>query len=177
MGTKARDKGRTGGSTPAILALQAAGISFSTHAFESHDLADGYGLQAARQLGLDPQWVFKTLLTDVDGSPTVAIVPVAGTLDLKLLAAACSGRRAQMLEPAIAQRLTGYVVGGISPIGLKRPLPTVLDDSVHALTTVYVSGGRRGLDIGLAPRDLIQITSARCAPLARRRQGNDPDER
>lgn len=160
---------RTAGGTPALVALQKAGYSFTTHSFEATGLDEGYGMQAARELGLDPSSVFKTLLADVEGNATVAIVPVDSTLDLKLLAAACGGRRAVMLEAAVAQRVTGYVVGGISPIGQKRRLATVLDDSALSLPQVYVSGGRRGLDIGIAPGDLATITGAKLAPIARRR--------
>ena len=111
--------------------------------------------------------MFKTLVAEVDGSPVVAIVPVSGTLDLKALAAACGGRRADLAEAATAQRLTGYVVGGISPIGQRRPLPTLLDESAILLATVYVSGGRRGLDIGLAPDDLLAVTGGAYAAIGR----------
>ena len=161
-------RGRPAAGTPALLSLQSAGIPFTIHAFDAGSLAEGYGMQAARELDLDPSSVFKTLLADVDGAATVAIVPVDGTLDLKLLAVACAARRAVMLDAAVAQRLTGYVVGGISPIGQKRPLPTVLDQSALSHPQVYVSGGRRGLDIGIAPVDLVAITRATVAPIARR---------
>jgi Cys-tRNA(Pro)/Cys-tRNA(Cys) deacylase len=153
--------------TPATLALTRAGIPFTTHAYDHDPRSSSYGLEAAAALGLDPAAVFKTLVAEVDGSPVVAIVPVSGTLDLKALAAACGGRRADLAEAATAQRLTGYVVGGISPIGQRRPLPTLLDESAILLATVYVSGGRRGLDIGLAPDDLLAVTGGAYAAIGR----------
>ena len=153
--------------TPATLALTRAGIPFTTHAYDHDPRSSSYGLEAAAALGLDPAAVFKTLVAEVDGSPVVAIVPVSGTLDLKALAAACGGRRADLAEAATAQRLTGYVVGGISPIGQRRPLPTLLDESAILLATVYVSGGRRGLDIGLAPDDRLAVTGGAYAAIGR----------
>ena len=153
--------------TPATLALTRAGIHFTTHAYDHDPRSSSYGLEAAAALGLDPAAVFKTLVAEVDGSPVVAIVPVSGTLDLKALAAACGGRRADLAEAATAQRLTGYVLGGISPIGQRRPLPTLLDESAILLATVYVSGGRRGLDIGLAPDDLLAVTGGAYAAIGR----------
>ncbi len=158
--------GRSGG-TPATVALQQAGVTFTLHEYAHDPRAESYGLEAADALGLDPQQVFKTLLADVDGTTVVGIVPVAGTLDLKALAAAAGGRRAEMTDPSRAQRLTGYVLGGISPIGQRRLLPTYLDDTAELWDLVYVSGGRRGLDIGLAPADLIAVTSAVTAPIGR----------
>jgi Cys-tRNA(Pro)/Cys-tRNA(Cys) deacylase len=153
-------------STPATVALRAAGIPFAEHSY-AHDPANtNYGLEAASALGLDPERVFKTLLAEVDGSLAVGIVPVTGKLDLKALAAALGGKRATMADPAVAQRRTGYVVGGISPIGQKTRHPTVLDESAELWDTVYVSGGRRGLDLELAPADLVRATAARIAPLA-----------
>ncbi|SFR75698.1 Cys-tRNA(Pro)/Cys-tRNA(Cys) deacylase [Agromyces sp. CF514] len=155
--------------TPATLALTRAGVDFRVHAYEHDPRAAAYGLEAAEKLGLDPERVFKTLLASVDGSLAVAIVPVAMQLDLKALAQALGGKRAEMADPAVAERKTGYVVGGISPIGQKTPLPTVLDESAIVCETVYVSGGRRGLDLELAPDDLVAITSAAYAPIARAR--------
>ena len=125
--------------------------------------------QAAEKLGLDPDRVFKTLLATVDGALAVGIVPVAMQLDLKALAHALGGKRAEMADPSLAERKTGYVVGGISPIGQKTPLPTVLDESAILCETIYVSGGRRGLDLELAPDDLLDVTSGRYAPIARTR--------
>lgn len=138
------------GGTPATVALQKAGISFTVHEYDHDPRAESYGLEAAHALGLDPEQVFKTLLADADGATVVGIVPVAGTLDLKALAASAGARRAEMTDPARAQRLTGYVLGGISPIGQRRALPTYLDDTAELWDRVYVSGGRRGLDIGIA---------------------------
>jgi Cys-tRNA(Pro)/Cys-tRNA(Cys) deacylase len=152
--------------TPATLALRAAGIPFTEHGY-AHDPANtNYGLEAASALGLDPERVFKTLLAEVDGALVVGIVPVTGRLDLKALAAAVGGKRAAMADPALAQRRTGYVLGGISPIGQKTAHPTVLDETAELWDTVYVSGGRRGLDLELAPADLVRATSAIVAAIA-----------
>lgn len=153
--------------TPATVALKRAGISFTAHSYDHDPSATSYGLEAAEALGLAPETVFKTLLADVDGELVVGIVPVTGQLDLKALAAAVGGKKAVMADPAAAERVTGYVVGGISPIGQKRRLRTVLDDSADAHPTVFVSGGRRGLDLGLAPADLVRATDATSAAIAR----------
>ncbi len=161
----ARRKG-TGG-TPATVALTRAGIAFTEHLYEHDPAAASYGLEAASLLGLDPARVLKTLLASVDGRLVVAIVPVAGTLDLKAVAAAIGGKRATMADPAEAERATGYVVGGISPVGQKRSHPTLLDESVAGFGKVYVSGGRRGLDLGLSPDDLVRVTGATLAPIGR----------
>ncbi|WP_366146544.1 YbaK/EbsC family protein [uncultured Pseudokineococcus sp.] len=127
----------------------------------------GYGQEAAAALGVDPARVLKTLVAEVDGSPLLAVVPVAGRLDLRALAAARGGRRAALCEPAAAQRLTGGVVGAISPLGLRRPLPVVVDASAAAHPTVLVSAGRRGLDVELAPADLVRLAGATYAPVGR----------
>ncbi len=153
--------------TPATVALAKAGITFSTHSYEHDPAAKSYGLEAAEALGLKTAQVFKTLLVDVDGKLAVGVVPVDKQLDLKAVAAALDGKKATMADPAAAERTTGYVVGGISPIGQKRRLPTVVDTTATEHDTVYVSGGRRGLDIGLSPADLIAVTAARTAPIAR----------
>lgn len=158
---------RGSGGTPATVALTRAGVAFTTHAYEHDPAATNYGLEAAEALDLDPARVFKTLFAEVDGRLVVGIVPVSGQLDLKALAAAVGGKKAAMADPAAAERATGYVVGGISPVGQKRAHPTVLDESALQFETVYVSGGRRGLDIGLAPRDLVAVTGAETAPIAR----------
>lgn len=152
--------------TPATVALRAAGIAFTEHAYVHDPAVTNYGLEAATVLGVDPDRVFKTLLADIDGALVVGIVPVTGKLDLKHLAAAVGGKRAAMADPAVAERRTGYVVGGISPVGQKSPHPTVLDETAELWDTVYVSGGRRGLDIELAPADLIRITDATVADIA-----------
>jgi Cys-tRNA(Pro)/Cys-tRNA(Cys) deacylase len=161
----ARKKGAPG--TPATVALTRAGVPFTVHAYDHDSAAASYGREAAESLGLDPATVFKTLLADVDGDLVVAIVPVAGQLDLKALAAAVGAKKATMADPAVAERVTGYVVGGISPIGQKRRLRTVLDESADAHERVYVSGGRRGLDLCLGPADLARVTDATRAPIGR----------
>ena len=153
--------------TPATVALDKAGIAYTPHAYE-HDAANtNFGLEAATVLGLDPEQVFKTLLADLDGSLVVAIVPVDGKLDLKALAAALGGKKAVMADPSLAERKTGYIVGGISPIGQKTAHPTVLDETAELFDTIFVSGGRRGFDLELAPADLLAITSGRTAAIAR----------
>jgi Cys-tRNA(Pro)/Cys-tRNA(Cys) deacylase len=154
-------------STPATVALTAAGIHFAEHAYD-HDPANrNFGEEAATVLGLDPGQVFKTLMVDIDGRLTVAIVPVTGKLDLGALAAAVHGKRAVLADPTVAERKTGYLVGGISPIGQKSTLPTVLDETAELFDTVFVSGGKRGFDIELAPADLIAVTAATVAAIAR----------
>ena len=153
--------------TPALKALDAAGVGYSQHEYAHDPRAESFGLEAATALGLDPAVVFKTLMVTVDGRLTVAVVPVAGRLDVKALARAVGGSKASMSEVAAAERATGYVAGGISPLGQKRPHPTVVDATALAHATVYVSGGRRGLDIGLDPTDLIALTQAIAAPISR----------
>ena len=162
----ARKAARSHG-TPATKALEQAGVAFTLHPYEHDPSAASYGLEAAELLGLDPAAVFKTLLADVDGRLVVGIVPVSGQLDVKALAAAAGGKRAAMADPAAAERTTGYVVGGISPIGQKKLLPTVIDETALDLPTVYVSGGKRGLDLGLAHRDLVHLLGATVAPIGR----------
>jgi len=161
------------GGTPATVALQHAGIRFTAHQYV-HDaghgsVATGYGLEAADKLGLDPDQVFKTLLADADGALIVAIVPVSGQLDLKALAAAVGAKKAVMADPKLAERKTGYVVGGISPIGQKTRLTTVLDETAELFDSVFVSGGRRGFDIELSPADLVTVTDAVVAAIGRDR--------
>jgi Cys-tRNA(Pro)/Cys-tRNA(Cys) deacylase len=155
--------------TPATVALRRAGIAFTEHAYAHDPSAASYGLEAAARLGLDPAQVLKTLLAVVEGRLVVGLVPVEGRLDLKAVAAAVGGKRATMAEPAAAERATGYVVGGISPVGQRTAHPTVLDVSALGFDTVYVSGGRRGLDLGLAPADLVRVTRASVAAIARPR--------
>lgn len=157
----------TAGGTPATVALTEAGIAFSTHSYEHDPAAPSYGLEAAEVLGLPAEQVFKTLLAEVDGELVVGIVPVGGKLDLKALAAAAGGKKAEMADPRLAERTTGYVVGGISPIGQRRRLRTVLDETAILYDTVYVSGGRRGFDLGLAPDDLLTLTHGTTAAIAR----------
>lgn len=153
--------------TPATVALTAAGIRFTEHTY-THDPANrDFGMEAATALGLDPDQVFKTLLADVDGRLVVGIVPVTSKLDLKALASAAGGRKAVMADPSLAQRKTGYIVGGISPIGQKNRHVTVLDETAELWDAIYVSGGRRGFDIGIAPADLVAVTDAVVADIAR----------
>ncbi len=155
--------------TPATTALTRAGVAFTVHPYAHDPAAPSYGLEAAAALGVEPERVFKTLLVDADGRLAVGIVPVHLLLDLKAIAAALGAKRAVMADPAVAERTTGYVVGGISPIGQKRRLPTVLDASATAYATVLVSGGRRGLDLELDPADLLRVLDARVATIARTR--------
>ena len=161
------------GGTPATQALAEAGITFTLHPYDhdprggGHGNGAGYGAEAARELGVDPFRVFKTLMVAADGRLTTAVVPVAGRLDLKALARAVGAGRAAMAEVAAAERATGYVVGGISPVGQRRRHPTVLDVSALDLPTIFVSAGRRGLDLELAPPDLVAITEAITARIGR----------
>ena len=158
---------KAGPGTPATLALTAAGIAFVPREYRHDPGAASYGAEAAEALGVEPERVFKTLLVDVDGELVVGVVPVTGSLGLKELAAAVGGKRAAMADPALAQRRTGYVLGGISPIGQKTRHRTVLDETAELFDTVLVSGGRRGFDIELAPADLITATGAITAAIGR----------
>ncbi|MFF4365911.1 Cys-tRNA(Pro) deacylase [Streptomyces sp. NPDC001594] len=162
----AKKKQQTAG-TPAITSLTASGVEFTTHAYEHDPAHPSYGEEAAEALGVSPEQVFKTLVAEVDGALTVAVVPVSGSLDLKALAAAVGGKRAAMADPALAERTTGYVRGGISPLGQRRRLPTVLDASASGHATICVSAGRRGLEVELAPTALATLTGAVLAPIAR----------
>lgn len=153
--------------TPAVRAAERAGIPFRLHQYEHDPAARSYGLEAAEKLGVDACQVFKTLVASVDGRLTVAVVPVERSLDLKQLASAVGGKRAAMAEVADAERATGYVAGGISPLGQRRALPTVVDESLLLQGSVFVSGGRRGLEIELAPEDLVRLLRAVPAPIAR----------
>lgn len=155
------------GGTPATVALDAAGIAYTVRSYEHDPTADSFGLEAAQALGVEPGRVFKTLLADTDRGLVVGIVPVDGLLDLKALAAAVGVKKAVMADPAAAERTTGYVVGGISPIGQRKRLRTVLDASAEHFDTVLVSGGKRGLDLELSPADLLAATGATYAPIAR----------
>lgn len=154
--------------TPAVLAARRAKVPFELLEYRHDPAAPSYGGEAAQALGLDPASVFKTLVAQADdGALLVALVPVAATLDLKALAAALGAKRVAMADPAQAERATGYVVGGISPLGQKRRLTTVVDESVRALARVHVSAGRRGLEIALAPDDLLRLCDATTARIAR----------
>ncbi|MFM6847605.1 MAG: Cys-tRNA(Pro) deacylase [Terrabacter sp.] len=160
-------KRKAAGGTPATVALAAAGIAYTAHPYTHDPRTTSYGAEAAEALGVDPARVFKTLLASLDSRLVVGIVPVTGHLDLKALARALGGSRAVMAEVAAAERSTGYVAGGISPFGQKRALPTVVDASALDHETVLVSGGRRGLDLEVAPRDLVAVTGAVTATIAR----------
>lgn len=155
--------------TPATAALTAAGIQFVEHSYDHDPANTNFGLEAADALGIEADRVFKTLLVDVDGALAVGIVPVTGTLDLKAIAAALGGKKAEMADAALAQRRTGYVLGGISPIGQKISHPTVLDGTAELFDTIFVSGGKRGFDIELSSADLVRITSAILADIGRPR--------
>jgi Cys-tRNA(Pro)/Cys-tRNA(Cys) deacylase len=148
------------GGTPATVALARAGIEFRMHEYAHDPRAESYGLEAAEALGLDPARVFKTLMATVDGRLATAVVPVSGQLDLKALARALGASRAAMADVVVAERATGYVAGGISPVGQRRPHPTVLDSTALDHPSVFVSAGRRGLDLEIAPADLVRITEA-----------------
>jgi Cys-tRNA(Pro)/Cys-tRNA(Cys) deacylase len=159
-------KHKPSGGTPATVALTSAGVAYTLHEYDHDPRAASYGLEAAEALGLPPDQVFKTLMASLDGSLVVGIVPVSGQLDLKALARALGARKAAMADPAAAERATGYVVGGISPLGQKRPHPTVLDSSALDQERVLVSAGRRGLDVELSPADLVTLTSATVSVIA-----------
>ncbi|MDH6433590.1 Cys-tRNA(Pro)/Cys-tRNA(Cys) deacylase [Streptomyces sp. SAI-144] len=164
---KKQKKQQQSGGTPATVALTAAGVPFTVHSYDHDPSHPSYGEEAAEAMGVSPDRVFKTLVADVDGALTVAVVPVAGSLDLKALATAAGGKRAAMADPALAERTTGYVRGGISPLGQRKKLPTVLDASASTHDTICVSAGRRGLEVELAPTDLAHLTKAVLAPIAR----------
>jgi Cys-tRNA(Pro)/Cys-tRNA(Cys) deacylase len=155
-----------GRGTPATALLTRQKVNHTLHSYEHDPRHDSYGLEAAEALGVAPERVFKTLLADVDGNLVVGIVPVVAQLDLKALAAAVGGKRAKMADVAAAERATGYVAGGISPLGQRRRLPTVLDASAEAFDTLYCSAGRRGLEMQLAPADLTRLLDATVAPIA-----------
>ena len=157
---------QSSGGTPATALLAKSGIAFALHPYHHDPRAEAFGDEAAEALGVAPERIFKTLIASIDGKLVCGVVPVAGHLDLKGLAAAVGGKRATMAEPAAAARATGYVVGGISPLGQKTRLPVVIDASAGEFDTVYVSAGRRGLQVELAPGDLVAATGATLAPIA-----------
>ncbi len=155
-------------ATPAAQALTRAGKPFTLHEYDPHAAdGSGYGDQAAAALGIDPGRLFKTLVVQSGGRLFVGVVPVAGMLDLKAMAGAVREKSVSMAESAAAERATGYVVGGISPLGQRKRLITVIDDSVTRWPTVYVSAGRRGLQVELAPADLVELTGAALASIGR----------
>jgi Cys-tRNA(Pro)/Cys-tRNA(Cys) deacylase len=152
--------------TPATALLTREKVVHTLHPYAHDPRSDGYGDEAAAALGVVPQRIFKTLIAAIDGRLVCAVVPVADRLDLKALAVAVGGKRAAMAQPVAAQRATGYVLGGISPLGQKTSLPVVVDASVQQFATVFVSAGKRGLQVELAPADLIRLTSAVCVHIA-----------
>ena len=163
----AKNSKAAGAGTPATVALTKANVPFTAHGYEHDPAAGSFGTEAAEALGVVPERVFKTLLAEVDGKLTVAVVPVSGSLDLKALASAVGGKKAAMADPAAAERSTGYVLGGISPLGQRKPLRTVVDESALEFDTVFCSGGRRGFEVELAPADLVRLTAAVTASIGR----------
>jgi len=155
-----------GRGTTATLALERAKIAFTLHEYAHDARAGSYGLEASETLGVPPEDVFKTLVASVDGALVVGVVPVHRQLDLKALAAAVGGKKAVMAEVTAAERATGYVAGGISPVGQKKRLPVVIDASAVELATMFCSAGRRGLEIEIAPADLIRAAGATVAAIA-----------
>lgn len=149
-----------GRETPATALLTRRGVRYRVHPYDVSPELPKYGAEVAAALGVPPERVFKTLVTEVDGVLTVAVVPVTGELDVKALAAAAGGKRAVLADRAVAERATGYVRGGISPLGQRRRLPTLVDLSALDFPTVHVSAGRRGLQIELAPAELVALTGA-----------------
>lgn len=166
---KKKQRGHQRGGTLATVALTRAGVDFVLHHYEHDPRAESYGLEAADALGLDPARVFKTLVATLDGELVVAVVPVTGELDLKALARVLGGSRAAMAEVAVAERATGYVAGGISPFGQRRRHRTALDVSALTFVSVFVSAGRRGLDLEIAPADLVATTEAVTGQIGRSR--------
>jgi Cys-tRNA(Pro)/Cys-tRNA(Cys) deacylase len=163
----AKNSKAAGAGTPATVALTKANVPFTAHSYEHDPAAGSFGTEAAAAMGVVPERVFKTLLAEVDGKLTVAVVPVSGSLDLKALASAVGGKKAAMADPAAAERSTGYVLGGISPLGQRKPLRTVVDESALEFETVFCSGGRRGFEIELAPAELVRLTAAVTASIGR----------
>ena len=153
-------------ATPATALLTKLRVPFTLHPYEHDPRAEAFGDEAAAALGVDPARIFKTLIATVDGTLACGVVPVAGRLDLKALAASVGGKRATMAQPAAAARATGYVVGGISPLGHRSRVPVVVDESASLFETVYVSAGKRGLQVELTPADLVRAAGARLAPIA-----------
>lgn len=160
-------KSRPAASTPATAALTSAGIAFTLHPYEHDDTESHFGDEAAAKLGVPAERIFKTLVLDTGAGLAVAVVPVAGRLDPKAAAHALEVKRVALAEARAAARSTGYVVGGISPLGQKHSLPTVVDESAGSYDLIMVSAGRRGLQVELAPQDLLRMTAGRYAPLSR----------
>ena len=156
-----------GRGTTATLALERAGIPFTVHEYAHDPRHESYGREASEALAVSPGRVFKTLIAEVDGALVTGVVPVEGELDLKALAAAAGGKKAAMAQVAAAERATGYVAGGISPVGQRKRLPVVVDESALGFNTVFCSGGRRGLEIELAPANLVRAAGATVARIGR----------
>lgn len=156
-----------GRGTTATIALERARIPFTVHEYVHDPRHDSYGMEASEALGVVPERVFKTLITEVDGKLVAAVVPVSGELDLKALAAAAGGKKAAMADVAAAERATGYVAGGISPLGQRKRLPVVVDESAMSQPTMFCSAGRRGLEIEVAPADLVRAANATVASIRR----------
>lgn len=155
-----------GRGTTATIALERAKIPFTLHEYAHDPRNESYGTEASEALGVPAERVFKTLVAEVDGALVTGVVPVGGELDLKALAAACGGKKAAMAQVAAAERATGYVAGGISPVGQKKRLPVVIDSSALELPTMFCSAGRRGLEIEITPADLVKATAAKLAAIA-----------
>lgn len=168
MAKHRKSSSTTHASTPALAQLEQAHIAYQLHEYEhdSEHMHDGYGLEAAAKLGIDPHRVCKTLMADLGGELVTAVVPVSGHLDMKALAHACGAKKAHLAEAQQAMRETGYVVGGISPLGHRSPHHTVLDAQAAQYPTILVSGGKRGTSIELAPQDLVSVLQADIAPIA-----------
>ena len=162
MGKKKQESG-----TPALQALIKAGVAYELIEYEHSEVMErGFALDTVEVLGLDAGTVFKTLMSEVDGEPAVAIVPANGHLNPKSLAKALGAKRAQMMDPEKAERITGYIRGGISPLGQRRAYPTVIDASAENLEKMVISGGKRTISVALAPADLAQLIKAKFAPIA-----------
>jgi len=162
------------GATPALRAAAAAGVDVELHEYRHTEGVTAFGDEVVAQLDADPATVFKTLVAEIDGAPAVAVLPVPARLDPKALAAALGGKRARLADAADAERITGYVVGGVSPLGQRQRLPTVLDASARDHPRILVSAGRRGLQMGLAPADLVALTDPVVAPITAPAAGGAP---
>lgn len=156
-----------GAATPAVAMLLGAGVAHRVHQYTHDPAVASFGQEAAEAMGVEPGRVFKTLVASADGALVVAVVPVTAELDTKALAAVLGAKKVALADPAVAERTTGYVVGGISPLGQKRRVRTVIDATASRWESVFVSGGRRGLELELAPADLVRLTGAQLAPLGR----------